>query len=84
MRVDDVAAVIFDFDGLILDTETPEFESWSAVFHEHGATLDIDVWASFVGRRRERSIRTSIWNQPSDKPSTARPYGSVADTCLFH
>ena len=29
-------AVLFDFDGLILDTEWPELESWTEVYAKHG------------------------------------------------
>lgn len=44
-----VRGVVFDFDGLILDTETPEFESWAGVFASHGATLEPGEWAKCVG-----------------------------------
>lgn len=44
-----LAGVVFDFDGLVLDTETPEFVSVSAVFAEHGAELDPRWWASIIG-----------------------------------
>ncbi|MEW5828246.1 MAG: HAD family hydrolase [Chloroflexota bacterium] len=42
-------ALIFDFDGLILDTETPEFETWQAIYREHSAELSIHEWGQFVG-----------------------------------
>lgn len=42
-------ALIFDFDGLILDTETPEFESWKSIYREFNQELDITVWGQFVG-----------------------------------
>ncbi|GMW03302.1 MAG: haloacid dehalogenase [Candidatus Hydrogenedentota bacterium] len=41
--------LIFDFDGLILDTETPDYLAWQKVFQEHGAELPMDVWARGVG-----------------------------------
>ncbi|MBC7805234.1 MAG: HAD family hydrolase [Akkermansiaceae bacterium] len=41
--------IIFDFDGTILDTETPEYEAWQAICAEHGVTLPIAVWATGVG-----------------------------------
>ena len=31
-----IAAVVFDFDGLMLDTETPVYTSWSEAFDAHG------------------------------------------------
>jgi HAD superfamily hydrolase (TIGR01509 family) len=42
-------AVVFDFDGLILDTETPEFESFRAMYLDHGMELSIDVWSQCIG-----------------------------------
>lgn len=45
-----IKAVIFDFDGLILDTETPEYQSWQEIFQERGVDLDMDLWQSFIGR----------------------------------
>lgn len=43
------SAVVFDFDGLILDTESAEFASWSAEFERHGVTLDFHEWEKCVG-----------------------------------
>ena len=45
-------AIIFDFDGVILDTETPEFQSWQEVFAEHGRVLTVEVWAQAIGAGR--------------------------------
>jgi len=42
-------ALIFDFDGTILDTETPEFHAWQQVYREHGAELALHEWVSGVG-----------------------------------
>jgi HAD superfamily hydrolase (TIGR01509 family) len=42
-------AVVFDFDGLILDTEGPVFESWRWAFSEHGCDLSVDDWATCIG-----------------------------------
>ncbi|WJH34315.1 HAD family hydrolase [Paenibacillus sp. CC-CFT747] len=44
-----IEAVVFDFDGLILDTETNEFASFQELFKEHGAELTLEVWGSVVG-----------------------------------
>lgn len=44
-----IAAVIFDFDGLILDTETHEYQALQEVFSEYGATLPLAEWGKCVG-----------------------------------
>ena len=45
-----IRAVIFDFDGLIVDTESAELQSWQEVFREYGQELSLDRWALNVGR----------------------------------
>jgi beta-phosphoglucomutase-like phosphatase (HAD superfamily) len=47
-----IKAAIFDFDGLILDTESAEFQSWQEVFVEHGQKLEVEFWADVIGRPR--------------------------------
>jgi HAD superfamily hydrolase (TIGR01509 family) len=42
-------ALIFDFDGLILDTETPEVEVWTTIFAEHGHDYPIEQWSQIIG-----------------------------------
>jgi HAD superfamily hydrolase (TIGR01509 family) len=44
-----ITALIFDFDGLIVDTETPAFESWRHIYAEHGFDLGLDLWAGALG-----------------------------------
>ena len=45
-------AIVFDFDGLILDTERPEFEGWRHVFEHHGVEpLTVEEWADCIGTR---------------------------------
>jgi len=42
-------AVIFDFDGTILDSETAEFESHKRLFADHGVDLSEEEWCAGVG-----------------------------------
>jgi HAD superfamily hydrolase (TIGR01509 family) len=43
-------AVVFDFDGLILDTEGPVFTAWREEFDAHGCPpLTIEEWAAEIG-----------------------------------
>jgi HAD superfamily hydrolase (TIGR01509 family) len=44
-----IKALIFDFDGLILDTETPEFRVWQDIYREHGHDFPVEKWARIVG-----------------------------------
>lgn len=44
-----IRAIVFDFDGLILDTELPEFQSWQDIYQAHGCTLPFAVWAMCIG-----------------------------------
>jgi HAD superfamily hydrolase (TIGR01509 family) len=44
-----IFAVIFDFDGLIIDSETPLFDVWASVYARHGLTLTMDSWQHALG-----------------------------------
>ena len=44
-----IEALIFDFDGLILDTEVPVFQAWNEIFQEYGCELGLDVWMVYIG-----------------------------------
>ena len=49
----DIEALVFDFDGLILDTELPIYRAWYELFERHGAQpLSIDEWAAEIGTVR--------------------------------
>ena len=45
----DVGGLVFDFDGLILDTESCTYETTAGIFAEHGQTLDLAWWHSIIG-----------------------------------
>ena len=44
-----IRALIFDFDGLILDTEGPIYRSWTEVYQAHGEALPFELWVKTVG-----------------------------------
>jgi HAD superfamily hydrolase (TIGR01509 family) len=44
-----IRAIVFDFDGLILDTEEPVYRSWLEVYEAHGEELPFDRWVQIVG-----------------------------------
>ncbi|HKW60516.1 MAG TPA: HAD-IA family hydrolase [Candidatus Dormibacteraeota bacterium] len=44
-----IRAIVFDFDGLILDTEEPVYRSWLEVYTAHGEELPFEKWVQIVG-----------------------------------
>ena len=42
-------AVLFDFDGLIMDSEWPIYESWQRVFEAEGKTLAVETYVQCIG-----------------------------------
>ena len=46
---DVIDALIFDFDGVIIDTETPDYLSWQEVFQSYGVELNRGLWTGLIG-----------------------------------
>lgn len=44
-----IQAIIFDFDGTIVETEFPDFLSWQETYQEHQCELPHSLWLSAVG-----------------------------------
>lgn len=45
----DLKALIFDFDGTIIDTETSAFRAWETIYRDHGQNLAIEEYAQCIG-----------------------------------
>ena len=41
--------LIFDFDGLILDTESTAFQNWTEIYRSYGVDLPVSVWGQCIG-----------------------------------
>ena len=50
-----IRAFLFDFDGLILDTETASRAGWELLYQRHGHELPEEKWAQIVGT-------TGVWD----------------------
>ena len=37
-------ALLFDFDGIIMDTESPEVHVWETIFANNGVDFPLDIW----------------------------------------
>ena len=46
---DHLDAVVFDFDGLIVDTETAIYRAAAAAFAAHGHDVTVEQWSTIVG-----------------------------------
>jgi HAD superfamily hydrolase (TIGR01509 family) len=44
------SALLFDFDGLLCDTERAAYRSWVWLYHRFGLTFPEEVWAAMAGR----------------------------------
>jgi HAD superfamily hydrolase (TIGR01509 family) len=44
-----IRALLFDFDGLLVDTESPSFEAWADVYRQHGHELTLETWSAAIG-----------------------------------
>jgi HAD superfamily hydrolase (TIGR01509 family) len=42
-------ALIFDFDGLIVDSESPGYVAWSELYQSHGCDLPFEKYAACIG-----------------------------------
>jgi HAD superfamily hydrolase (TIGR01509 family) len=63
-------AVIFDFDGTILDSESAEYESHRRFFADHGLDLTIEEWCTGVGLVRPK---THWWDRLSARVDAPPP-----------
>ena len=44
-----ISALLFDFDGLLVDTETSEHRAWQEAFRDHGVELTLEHWSRGIG-----------------------------------
>jgi HAD superfamily hydrolase (TIGR01509 family) len=49
-----IDTLIFDFDGVIIDTETPDFDTWQKAFQDYGVELERTWWTGFIGGSSRR------------------------------
>lgn len=62
-------AVLFDMDGVVVDSIEPDYAAWERIFAEHGKTLTFDIYKAFSGMKG-RAIAMRYLDIPADE-STA-------------
>jgi len=45
-----IKGIIFDFDGLIIDSESAVFQTWQKLYSSYGLELKMEDWADIIGR----------------------------------
>ncbi len=70
-------AVIFDVDGVLVDSYEAHFESWQLVARRHGFSISERQFATLFGRANRNIISTS-W------PDTAAGGGSATGSSVPH
>jgi HAD superfamily hydrolase (TIGR01509 family) len=43
-----IKTLLFDFDGLLMDTESPEVQIWRDIYAGHGVDFPLDTWIRHV------------------------------------
>ena len=73
-----IRALIFDFDGLILDTESPDIQSWRETYADFGHPFPEEDWLPVIGR----SSADLVFN-PYEHPRVTHrsPYRSRSYPC---
>ena len=44
-----IRALLFDFDGTVIDTESIDLRTWHEVFEAHGVTVPVERFALRIG-----------------------------------
>ncbi|SCI15921.1 MULTISPECIES: HAD family hydrolase [unclassified Romboutsia] len=57
--MENIKGIIFDMDGVLIDTEKISFECWVKAFKKYGYNYNMDVHTSIIGRNNE-SIRNVL------------------------
>ena len=66
-------AVIFDMDGVLVDTFEAHLESWQVVAHEEGAEMTRQQFAETFGRT-SREIIAMLWPEKADDADAIRQF----------
>ena len=81
-------AILFDFDGLILDTETPEYLTWQGIYREHGFELPHEEWGRIIGGYGlsdfDAAGHLALLSQGRLDPVSLRARHSVESLALIH
>ncbi len=62
----DIQAVLFDMDGVLINTEPLHYRMWKEVFHNHGLEIDYDGYKGCIGATHEYLLNLILKNYGRD------------------
>lgn len=74
-------AIIFDMDGLMVDSEPLSRQAWNQVLQAHGYEMTDDVYRQIIGRRTDQSAEFILNQYPL--PMTSKEL-SAKKSDIFH
>lgn len=81
-----IKALVFDFDGLIVDTEWPEYITWVELFKEYQSFLPIEEYARCLGTSNQAfnpvTYLSEQIGQPLDEKQLRRIHRTRADEMM--
>jgi len=75
-----INAVVFDFDGLILDTEYPRFVAWKETYEQYGCVLEDADWHRTIGTKDALDLYALLLERAADRAHTIPPENEVRAT----
>jgi HAD superfamily hydrolase (TIGR01509 family) len=86
----EIRALVFDFDGLILDTEQPIFDSWQALYQEFGCQLSFERWAEIIGASEDEvgfdplaELETQLGHELEDRQKVSERRRKLEMECIL-
>ncbi len=76
---------IFDCDGLLADTETPDYDAWHTIYEEQGLHLPVELWARSIGTAKGHEAND--WHAPLAErvgPGYNREATQIRKRALYH
>jgi HAD superfamily hydrolase (TIGR01509 family) len=68
-----ISALIFDFDGLLVDTESAVLLAWQEMFRERGTELPLEVWHTVIGTQHTTTAMLGLLEEHGPlEPDTVR------------
>ena len=62
-----IAAVLWDMDGVLADTGLLHYETWKLVLDEQGIPFDMETFGKIFGRNNASSLEALLGHPPSDE-----------------